>query len=175
MRLSTPWLGALQVRDSGGMSTIAEHSDLTIQQVSRRTGLAESALRYYERIGLIGAVPRDGSSGHRRYPPDLVAAIEALSCLRGAGMSVHDMRTYVANMRRGLIAAADQRELFAGHADRLRGEIARLGLRQRSVSAKAELWAAREQGDAAAETAISATVHELVAQLLREEADLRHA
>jgi MerR family regulatory protein len=66
------------------MSIIAEHSDLTIQQMSRHTGLAESALRYYERIGLIGAVPRDESSGHRRYPPDLVAAIEALSCLRGA-------------------------------------------------------------------------------------------
>ena len=137
------------------MSIIAEHSDLTIQQVSRHTGLAESALRYYERIGLIGAVPRDESSGHRRYPPDLVAAIEALSCLRGAGMSVHDMRTYVANMRRGLIAAADQRELFAGHADRLRGEIARLRLRQRYVSAKAELWAARERGDAAAEADIA--------------------
>src|SRR5882757_2906980 len=72
------------------MSIIAEHSDLTIQQVSRHTGLAESALRYYERIGLIGAVPRDESSGHRRYPPDLVAAIEALSCLRGSGMSVSE-------------------------------------------------------------------------------------
>jgi len=157
------------------MSIVAEHSHLTIQQVSRHTGLAESALRYYERIGLIGAVPRDESSGHRRYPPDLVAAIEALSCLRGSGMSVQDMRTYVANMRRGLIAAADQRELFAGHADRLRCEIARLRLRKRYVSAKAELWAARERCDAAAESAFTATVHELTAQLLREEADLRHA
>jgi hypothetical protein len=43
------------------------------------------------------------------------------------------------------------------------------------VSAKAELWAAREQGDAAAVAAISATVSELAAQLLREEADIRHA
>ena len=157
------------------MSIIAEHSDLTIQQVSRHTGLAESALRYYERIGLIGAVPRDESSGHRRYPPDLVATIEALSCLRGTGMSVQDMRTYIANMRRGLIAAADQRELFARHADRLRGEIARLRLRERYVSTKAELWAAKEQGDAAAQAAISATVIELAAQLLSEEADVRHA
>ena len=49
------------------MSTIAEKSHLTIQQVSRHTGLAESALRYYERIGMIGSVPRDHSSGHRRY------------------------------------------------------------------------------------------------------------
>ena len=29
----------------------ADAGDLTIQQVSRRTGLAESALRYYERSG----------------------------------------------------------------------------------------------------------------------------
>src|ERR1700751_4857015 len=157
------------------MSIIAEHSDLTIQQVSRHTGLAESALRYYERIGLIGAVPRDESSGHRRYPPDLVAAIEALSCLRGTGMSVQDMRTYVANMRRGLIGGADQRELFAGHADRLLGEIAPLRLRERYVSAKAKLWAARERGDAAAERVIRATVRELGARLLREERDVRHA
>ncbi|MDT5323242.1 MAG: MerR family transcriptional regulator, aldehyde-responsive regulator [Mycobacterium sp.] len=55
-------------------------SELTIQQVS--TPPAESALRYYERIGLIDAVPRDASSGHRRYPADLVATIESLSCLR---------------------------------------------------------------------------------------------
>jgi hypothetical protein len=33
---------------------------LTIQHVSRRTGLSESALRYYEGIGLIDKVPRDG-------------------------------------------------------------------------------------------------------------------
>src|SRR6201987_2807901 len=146
------------------MSIIAEHSDLTIQQVSRHTGLAESALRYYERIGLIGAVPRDESSGHRRYPTDLVAAIEALSCLRGTGMSVRDMRTYVPNRRRGVIGRAGPGGLFAGHADRLRREIARLRLRERYVSAKAELWAAREQGDAAAEAVIRATVRELAAR-----------
>lgn len=62
--------------------------ELTIQQVSRRTGLVESALRYYERIGLIDEVPRDERSGHRRYPPDLVEAVEGLSCLRGTGMPV---------------------------------------------------------------------------------------
>jgi MerR family transcriptional regulator, aldehyde-responsive regulator len=111
------------------ISITTDEAELTIQQVSRRTGLAESTLRYYERIGLIDAVPRDQSSGHRRYPPDLVAAIESLSCLRGTKMSVHDMRAYVVNMRRGRVAAADQRQLFAGHADRLRGEIARLRLR----------------------------------------------
>src|SRR6478752_3246322 len=74
---------------------------LTIQQVSRRSGVSESALRYYEGIGLIDKVPRDEHSGHRRYPPDLVAAIEAMSCLRATGMSVADMRAYLANMQLG--------------------------------------------------------------------------
>jgi DNA-binding transcriptional MerR regulator len=69
---------------------------LTIQQVSRRSGLSESTLRYYENIGLIDKVPRDERSGHRCYPPDLVAATEAMSCLRGMGMSVADMRAYLA-------------------------------------------------------------------------------
>jgi DNA-binding transcriptional MerR regulator len=148
--------------------------DLTIQQVSRRTGLAESALRYYERIGLIDPVPRDESSGHRRYPPDLVAAIEGISCLRGTRMSVADMRAYVANMDRGQPGAADQHALFARHAVRLRREIARLQLRERYVSAKAELWAARVSGDAAAEERISPTAIELGAELLKEEIELHH-
>jgi DNA-binding transcriptional MerR regulator len=156
------------------MSITAEQSDLTIQQMSRRTGLAESALRYYERIGLIAAVPRDPGSGHRRYPPDLVGAVEALSCLRGTGMSVRDMHAYVANMRRGRTAAGDQRQLFDGHAKRLHDEIARLQLRERYVSAKAKLWAAKEHGDDDAEAAITPVVIELATRLLTEEADLHH-
>jgi len=40
---------------------------LTIRDVSRRSGLSEPTLRYYEEIGLIGPIARDESSGHRRY------------------------------------------------------------------------------------------------------------
>src|SRR3954453_5600178 len=39
---------------------------LTIGEVSRRSGVAASALRFYEQRGLIGS-ERSGS-GHRRYP-----------------------------------------------------------------------------------------------------------
>jgi DNA-binding transcriptional MerR regulator len=144
-------------------------AELTIQQVSRHTGLAESALRYYERIGLIEPVPRDASSGHRRYPADLVATIESLSCLRGSGMSVADIRIYVANMKRGKAATADQRALFEAHAARLHDEISRLRLRERYVTAKAQMWAARERGDTDAERDIIPTVIELAGRLLDDE------
>jgi len=143
--------------------------DLTIAQVSRRTGLAESTLRYYERIGLIEEVPRDPSSGHRRYPAELVGTVESLSCLRGSGMSVADIRRYVANSRRGADATADQRALFEAHAARLRDEITRLRLRESYVSAKARMWAAREAGDTAAEREIVEVILELGARLLTDE------
>ncbi|MCV7213811.1 MerR family transcriptional regulator [Mycobacterium crocinum] len=151
------------------MPTTPLTRDLTIQEVSRQSGLTESALRYYERIGLIDPVPRDESSGHRRYPPELVEAIESLSCLRSTGMSVHDMRTYVDNMRRGTAAAADQRQLFDDHARRLADDIARLQVRQQYVAAKAQLWAARERGDTAAEDALVPGIIALGAELMSEE------
>jgi MerR family transcriptional regulator, copper efflux regulator len=40
---------------------------MTIRDVSRRSGLSEPTLRYYEEIGLIGPIARDESSGHRRH------------------------------------------------------------------------------------------------------------
>ncbi|KRD20286.1 hypothetical protein ASE48_00250 [Mycobacterium sp. Root265] len=144
-------------------------ADLTIQQVARRTGLSESALRYYERIGLIAPVPRDDSSGHRRFPPDLVATVESLACLRGTGMSVQDMRSYVANMRDGDAVDAQQR-LFADHAQRLGDEIARLQVRRRYVAAKAALWQARCDGDDAEEQRLIPTIVELGNRLLNQEA-----
>lgn len=151
------------------MPTSPLTKDLTIQEVSRQSGLAESALRYYERIGLIDPVPRDPSSGHRRYPPNLVSAVESLSCLRSIGMSVRDMRTYVANVGRGEAAAADQRRLFDAHAKRLADDIARLQVRQRYVSAKAQMWAARERGDSTGEQALIPEIIALGAQLMSEE------
>ncbi len=56
---------------------------------------SESALRYYERIGLIDPVPRDSSSSHRRYAAETVDTLEALACLRSTGMSIDDMRAYL--------------------------------------------------------------------------------
>jgi len=55
---------------------------LTIQDVSRRSGLSEPTLRYYEEIGLIGPVARDENSGHRRYRAEELDVLQALACLR---------------------------------------------------------------------------------------------
>ena len=95
----------------------------TIQDVSRRSGLSEPTLRYYEEVGLIGPIDRDGSSGHRRYSSEDVDALQMLACLRAMGMGIEDMRTYQANRARGRAAAGEQRDLLLRHAERVEAQI----------------------------------------------------
>ena len=82
---------------------------LTIQEASRRSGLSEPTLRYYEQVGLIGPIPRDTSSRHRRYRDEDLDTLQALACLRSMGVGIEDMRTYQANRARGHSAAASPR------------------------------------------------------------------
>ncbi|WP_420032552.1 MerR family transcriptional regulator [Streptomyces sp. cg28] len=128
-------------------------SSYTIQDVSRRSGLSEPTLRYYEEVGLIGPVGRDERSGHRRYAEDDLDLLQALACLRAVGMSIEDMRTYQANRARGRTAAAEQRDLLLRHAARIEEEIAAQHARLGYLREKAALWDARERGDGAAEAA----------------------
>ncbi|MFI9373450.1 MerR family transcriptional regulator [Streptomyces parvulus] len=125
--------------------------DLTIQEMARRSGFSEPTLRYYEKIGLLGVVERDESSGHRRYTPAIVERVEALSCLRSAGMAVSGMRRYLELLSRGDAAAVEQRELFASQAQKLAADIEQLRLRLTYLRRKADLWDARVRGDLAAE------------------------
>jgi MerR family transcriptional regulator, aldehyde-responsive regulator len=142
-----------------------EAAGLSIQEVARRTGFSESALRYYERIGLIDPVPRDRSSSHRRYTGETVDTLEALACLRSMGMSIEEMRTYLEGVAEGRAAAPRMVELFAGHADRLEYEIAALRLRHAYATAKVALWQARVDGNQAAEQEAAGKVLRLMEQL----------
>jgi DNA-binding transcriptional MerR regulator len=124
---------------------------LTIQDVSRRSGLTEPTLRYYEEVGLIGPIDRDASSGHRRYRSEDVDTLQALACLRAMGVGVKDMRTYQANRARGRAAAAEQRDLLLRHAERVQAEIETLQTHLDYLRTKAAVWDARDRADAEAE------------------------
>jgi MerR family copper efflux transcriptional regulator len=123
----------------------------TIQDVSRRSGLSEPTLRYYEEVGLIGPIDRDASSGHRRYRSEDLDTLQALACLRAMGMGIEDMRTYQANRARGRAAAAEQRDLLLRHAERVEAEIETLYTHLAYLREKAAVWDARDRGDADAE------------------------
>ncbi|MGW0791713.1 MerR family transcriptional regulator [Streptomyces sp. NPDC002911] len=133
-------------------SATGEHAViLTVREMARRSGFSEPTLRYYEKIGLLGTVARDASSGHRRYEPTTVARVEALACLRSAGMSVSGMRRYLDLLSRGNSAAAEQRDLFASQTEKLAADIEQLQLRLTYLRGKTDMWDARVRGDTGAE------------------------
>ena len=123
----------------------------TIHDASRRSGLSEPTLRYYEEVGLIGPIDRDASSGHRRYRDEDVDTLQILACLRTMGVGIEDMRTYQANRALGRIAAGEQRDLLLRHAERVEGEIAKLHCHLDYLRDKAAVWDARDRGDEIAE------------------------
>ncbi|HEY3686293.1 MAG TPA: MerR family transcriptional regulator [Streptosporangiaceae bacterium] len=137
----------------------------SIQEVARRSGLSEPTLRYYEEGGLVGPIERDETSGHRRYGAGDLDVLEALACLRAAGVGIADMRTYQANRARGRAAAGDQRDLLLRHAERVEAEIAAQHARLGYLRDKAAMWDARDRGDAAAEAAAVERLVESVGRL----------
>ena len=129
---------------------------LTVQETAARTGLSEHTLRYYERAGLLGAVRRDDSSGHRRYSADDVARISTLACLRATGLPLDQMRRYFTLAARGRSAASALRELLEEQEDALEARMQTMQRHREYVRRKIDYWRALEAGDERAAKAIAA-------------------
>jgi DNA-binding transcriptional MerR regulator len=128
--------------------TTTRRRSYSIKEAAALTGLPASTLRYYESIGIIAPVGRDASSKHRSYDDADLDEIMWVACLAATGMSVADMRTYMANARLGdPAAAAEQAALLQVQRQHLEREAQRLAVRQRYVALKIDYWRAVEDGD----------------------------
>jgi len=66
---------------------------LTIGELANRTGVATSALRYWEQRGLLPAPAR--VSDQRRYPPSAVGMVGAILLLRDVGFTLRDLEALI--------------------------------------------------------------------------------
>ena len=73
---------------------------ITIKEVSRRYGVTQDVLRYYERAGMIPTVTRT-AGGIRDYQEADLAWVELALCMRSAGLSVEAISEYVRLSRLG--------------------------------------------------------------------------
>ena len=120
----------------------------TIKEAAALTGLPASTLRYYETIGVIAPVSRGASSGHRVYDEGDLDQLMWVACLAATGMSVADMRSYVANGPLGAQRADEQIRLLTEQQRRLAAEAEQVALRHRYVRIKVDYWHAVAAGDA---------------------------
>src|SRR3954468_21220185 len=100
-------------------------AELTIGQVAARSGIAPSALRYYEQQGLVSAERTPG--GARRYPRTVLRRLAFVRAAQNVGLSLAEIREALATLPEGRPPTArDWARLSRSWRDRLDAQIAAL-------------------------------------------------
>jgi MerR family redox-sensitive transcriptional activator SoxR len=98
---------------------------LAITEVSRRSGVAASALRFYEQRGLIAA--QRAGSGHRRFPRPVLRRIAFIVFAQRIGLSLDEIRTELDKLPGDRAPTrADWAQLSSGWSDRIDRQMAEL-------------------------------------------------
>jgi len=84
---------------------------MKIMEVSEQFGISSDTLRYYERIGLIQPVNRNGS-GIRDYNELDLRRVEFIKCMRSAGLPIEILIEYVGLVQQGDKTIETRREIL---------------------------------------------------------------
>ena len=99
-------------------------SNMSIGQLARVCGLAPSAIRYYERAGLLPKPTR--VSRQRRYAADAIGRLRVLRLAREAGFTIAETRTVVAGSSANTPPAMRWRALAERKLVEIETQVARL-------------------------------------------------
>jgi MerR family redox-sensitive transcriptional activator SoxR len=99
---------------------------LTIGETARRSGVAASALRFYEERGLISS--ERAGSGHRRYPRPVLRRIAFIVFAQRVGLSLEEIAAELAKLppKQGAPSRRDWSRLSAAWSSRIEERIAEL-------------------------------------------------
>lgn len=111
---------------------------MSIGEVARRAGLAPSAIRYYEGLGILPRPVR--ASGQRRYDASVLEWLSFVALAREAGFTMAEVRELVADFEPGTPPAERWRALAARKLAEIDAQVARAE-RMRAV-----LWIALDCG-----------------------------
>ncbi len=96
-----------------------------IREASRRTGLSEDTLRYYERIGVLPAVPRR-ASGIRNYEEYHIQYVALIQHLKASGLSLEKIQQYMELAKNGEATVQLRKQMLVSAKHTLLRRIARL-------------------------------------------------
>ena len=105
--------------------TVCMSDVLTIGEVAERSGVATSALRFYEEHGLIHSERTD--SGHRRYPRAVIRRVAFIVFAQRIGLSLEEIGVELAKLPRNHVPErSDWARLSSRWTKRIRERIAEL-------------------------------------------------
>lgn len=99
--------------------------ELTIGALAERSGIATSALRFYEAEGLVHA--KRSSGGQRRYPRETLRRVSFIRVAQQVGLTLDEVRAALASLPEGRTPnEADWRQLSTSWRPRIDTQIGML-------------------------------------------------
>ena len=90
----------------------------TMKDVCRETGMTYEALKFYCNEGLVPNVKRDANN-RRIFDDRDVAWIKSLTCLKNCGMSIQEMKSYIALCYEGESSIPERKAILARKREEL--------------------------------------------------------
>ena len=119
---------------------------MRIGELARRNGLAASAVRYYEQLGLLPA-PSRTESGYRSYPDDTVDRLTFIRSAQAVGLTLAEVRQVLGVRDAGEAPCRVVTELIDRRYTQVRGRIAELQALERELTQLRERAARLEPRD----------------------------
>ncbi len=116
----------------------SRNADITIGEVSRRTGCKIETIRYYERAGLMPAPPRS-SGGYRLYGEALLKHLNFIRRGRELGFSLNRVRELLALAEGGGSNCREVKAATLDHLSEIESKIADLNRMAEVLKQKAAL------------------------------------
>jgi DNA-binding transcriptional MerR regulator len=112
---------------------------LRIGDLSARSGFSRDAIRYYERIGLLGAPPRtDG--GYRVYGEQALNRLRVIRNARSIGFSLAEIRGFMKVRDAGGVPCAEVRKAAETRLDEVTAELKHLEEVRRAMRRTLARW-----------------------------------
>ncbi len=120
---------------------------VTIGEAARHSGLSVDTVRFYDREGLLGALPRN-RAGRRLFDAGALGLLDVLVALRRTGMPIESVREFSRHARSGNDSTRAARlALLRSHGERVRADLRQLQTDLELIEWKVAAYTAAENGE----------------------------
>lgn len=96
----------------------------SIGEVSKKTGISISTLRYYDKEGLFPSIQR--SSGIRVFTDNEMSTIKVIECLKVSGLSIKEIKQFLDWCQEGDASLQKRHDMFYNRLDVMEKRVAEL-------------------------------------------------
>ena len=111
----------------------------TIKEVAEKFGLTISALRFYDKKGLLPFVAKN-DSGYREFTESDLNLIHTVCCLKNTGMPIHEIRQYIDYCMDGSKTIPQRKALLQAHKAEVLRQQAQLTENLKEIDTKIDLF-----------------------------------